>query len=154
MAEPKETGDGRSAVPCAVVSVPASVRLGWRVAASAVSADGTRERLRLRVGRAFRWVGGPRSKADRRAKPAAFTGFSCWWQNSVVPHGRVDHAGEGRVSNGFLVRYRPNAPERSTKRGKDGWLHPTLLQYNMSTLVYKANKLIKPSYIKPDNIYT
>jgi hypothetical protein len=49
VAEPKD-GDGRSAMPCAVISVPASAQAGWRVAASAVSADGTRESLRLRVG--------------------------------------------------------------------------------------------------------
>jgi hypothetical protein len=67
VAEPKD-GDGRSAMPCAVISVPASAQAGWRVAAST-----GHERAYVCVwelGRAFQWVGGPKSKADRRAKPA------------------------------------------------------------------------------------
>jgi hypothetical protein len=40
------------------------VGAGGGIGHSAVGADETGERLRLRAGRAFRWVGGPRSKTS------------------------------------------------------------------------------------------
>jgi hypothetical protein len=89
------------------------VGAGGGIGHSAVGADETGERLRLRAGRAFRWVGGPRSKAGRRApEPSQLALLS-----TASARGPRQRRQAGRVNNGFLVRYRSLLigwpPERS-----------------------------------------
>ena len=123
-------------MPCAVVPVPGipasrvgAVRVGWR--------GGWRHRpLAQARHETARRPPSPASLAlrvgDLRGKPM----LSDFGQNSVVSHGRVHHAGQGRwvVSNGFLVRYRPLLIGCPTKHAgavnetRKGWMVASAIQ--------------------------